>query len=322
MDIQFVDIKQCAKTGVVPTLEKGDVAFGINVNDTGTLILGSGVPQHRIVSNIGVVTFGLQRLHRQEERNSHTSISNQVYNFIAQNPRWKTRKFYRPIYDIGPDDALAAALLDVPDELTKSDTNLNAFISELNEWVSNRYSFVKNVRPRILNAFLNEFPYPFRDEKGVPRTESCRRYLLDQIAWFVDELEGVASVRRKYPNDLKFETLFNNDLTAMILVDQGIYGTDDLITQLYFESNPSCVRVIIARKMINSVKHLVSVANANMYNEALVAFPYPNVKDLNLHEKKIGGEPSWKNLKVQTTSPRKGTGIPLEVIWNAAKIGE
>jgi hypothetical protein len=62
------------------------------------------------------------------------------------------------------------------------------------------------------------------------------------------------------------------------------------------------------------------VLNASLYDETLTPYQYPNIKELNGQEKKTGGDPGWKNLKVQTIGPQKGTGLSFETIWASTKI--
>jgi hypothetical protein len=62
------------------------------------------------------------------------------------------------------------------------------------------------------------------------------------------------------------------------------------------------------------------VANSNLYDDNLVPFSYPNIKELNSQEKRADGDPTWKNLKLTSISPRKGTALAFDVIWDLTRI--
>jgi hypothetical protein len=296
--------------------------IGLNITNAGTLTK-DGFPQFRFYPTLKAVTFGVQRLHKPEERASLMSIAGQAFSFMTHNPKWEPPVLYRPIYDITPDDSLAAVLLEseTRQDVLISGTKLSALIGELSEWTADKYTFVKQQRPRLLNNFLNEFPFPFKDLPGKPRTESCWHYLTDQEDYWHTHIGEMEAVERNYPN-LKYDVIFHNDLSALILIESDRYGSDDLIAQLYFQTNPGAVRVVLMRKVYNSVKHYVTIVNSNLYNEQLEPYTYPNVKELNTQERKADGDASWKNLKVQTIGPKKGTALSFETIWSAVKLGE
>ena len=216
---------------------------------------------------------------------------------------------------------MAAAILD-PDlgpVILENAVKAKALVTELAMWNANRYIFSKEFTPTLLNNALNEFPYPFRDAAGKTRQEACTYYFYEQEAWFADNIERMIPSSRIFPT-LKYEIIFRNDKAALILVEGERYGSDDLIAQLYFQSNPQCVRVILVRKVYKSVKHLMTITNSNMFTPELAPYTYPNVKELNLQEKKADGDPSWKNLKLTTIGPRKGTALPFDLIWDLTKV--
>jgi hypothetical protein len=319
MEVIFLDAKD--NVGLSQHIVKPNSAIiGLNITNGGGLTK-DGFPQHRYYPTIKAVTFGVQRLHKPEERASLMSISGQALSFITHNPAWEPAYLYRPIYDITPDDSLAAAILDYEtrQEIILSGTKLSALIGELSEWTADKFTFAKQQRPRLLNNFLNEFPFPFKDIAGKLRTESCWRYLATQEDFWHNNIALMEAKEREYP-DLRYEVIFHNDLSALILVESGTYGSDELIAQLYFQTNPKAVRVVLMKKVYNSVKHYVAIINTNLYDAKLNAYTYPNVKELNIRERQADGDSSWKNLKVQTIGPKKGTTLSFETIWNAVKL--
>jgi hypothetical protein len=299
----------------------GTAVIGLNLTNAGTLTK-EGFPQFRFYPTLKTVTFGVQRFHKPEERGSLLSLAGQALSFITHNPAWEPTILYRPIYDITPDDALTAALLEPESRkvILLSGTKLSALVGELSEWVADRYTFVKQPRPRLLNGILNEYPYPFKDIPGKTRPESCWLYLADQESYFQDRIEMMQPVERVFPN-LKFDPIFYNESSVLILVESDKYGADDLIAQMYFQTNPKTVRVILVKKVMGSNKHYVTIVNSNLYDNNMEAFPYPNVRELNTQERRLDNDPSWRNLKVQTIGPKKGTALSFEIIWDSVKLG-
>jgi hypothetical protein len=321
MEVKFLNARDNSELTSIQVAPNTAI-IGLNITNAGTLTK-DGFPQFRFYPTLKTVTFGVQRLHKPEERSSLLPIAGQVLSFVTHNPSWDPIVLYRPIYDITPDDSLAAVLLESETRgaLLLSGTKLSALIGELSEWVADKYTFAKQPRPRLLNRFLNEFPFPFKDLPGQPRTNSCFEYLANQVAFWHENIETVEPVERVYPN-LKYDVIFHNELSALILVETDRYGSDDLIAQMYFQTNPKTVRIVLTRKVYSSVKHYVSIVNSNLYTEQLDSYAYPNVKELNAQERKMDGDPSWKNLKVQTIGPKKGTSLSFETIWNAVKLGD
>jgi hypothetical protein len=246
-----------------------------------------------------------------------------VYAFVTHNTGFDPVKLFRPVYDITPDDSLAAVLLDkeVRDEILAAGTKLSALFGELVEWTSNKYTFMKQQRPRFLNNFLNQFPYPFKDVPQLQRIASCKKYLEDQEIWWHQNIASLEAVERVFPM-LKYDRIFSNDLSAFILVETDKYGSDDLVAQQYFQTNPGIVRLVLVKKVFGSQKHSVNIFNSNLYDSNLQPYPYPVVKELNTQERKLDGDASWKNLKVQTIGPKKGTVLNFETIWSSVKLGD
>jgi hypothetical protein len=327
MEVTFLNAKDNAELTAIK-VEPHTAVIGLNITNGGTLTK-EGFPQFRFYPDLKVATFGVQRLHKPEERASLVSIAGQAHSFVTHNPHWSPLKLFRPIYDITPDDSLAAALLEPEyrEEILRTGTTLSALLGELAEWTANHYSFVKQPRPRLLNNFLNRFPYPFKDIQGKPRGDSCRIYLNEQMAFWAspDSPENIGhagydvAVERTFPS-LRYDVIDQNGLSALILVETDKYGCDDLVAQQYLQANPDTVRVIMIRKVHNSQKHFVSIFNSNMYDAQLEPYPYPNVKELNAAERSLDGDASWKNLKVQTIGPKKGTALSFAAIWSSVKI--
>jgi hypothetical protein len=320
MEVIFVGAKDNAELNQV-AVEQKTAIIGLNITNAGTLTK-EGFPQFRFYPSLKVVTFGVQRLHKPEERAALMPISGQAHAFVTQNPGWLPTKLYRPIYDITPDDSLAAALLEEETRpiLLAAGTKLSAMIHELSEYSASPFSFVKVARPRLINSFLNEFPYPFRDTQGKSRTESCQYYMYQQEDFWAEKIEQLVPVERVYPQ-MKSEIIFRNEFSALILIESEKYGTDQLVAQQYFQMNPKTVRLVLMRKVFNSQKHYVSIVNSNLYDNDLSAYPYPNVKELNALERKVAGDPSWKNLKFMTIGPKKGTALLFDAIWEHVKLG-
>lgn len=325
MEITFLNAKDNSELQNVKP-EPNSAVIGLNItNPPLSALTKEGFPQFRFYPDLKVATFGVQRLHKPEERASLVSIAGQAYSFVTHNPLWAPVRLFRPIYDITPDDSLAAALLDpeMREEVLKTGTTLSALLGELVEWTANRFSFVKQNRPRLLNNFLNKFPYPFKDIPGTNRTVSCQKYLIEQMAFWAspENTNYDIAVERTFPS-LKSDVIKSNAQSALILVETDRYGSDGLVAQAYFQANPACKRLVLVRKVYNSSKHMVSVVNSNLYNENLEPYPYPNVKELNAEERKGDGDASWKNLKVETIGPKKGTILAFDHIWSSVKIGE
>jgi hypothetical protein len=319
MEVIFVDAKDPQGLSNVK-IDTGDALMGFNLNEKSQLTK-EGVPQHKAYPLQKIVSFGIQRFQKQEERNSVISVAGQALNFRKQHPNWNIVRILRPIYDINPDDTFAAALLDPelgPTLFSHSKTT-NSLVTELALWNANKYVYAKEFRPTLLNNALNEFPYPFKDMPGKTRQESCMYYFYDQQAWFAENIERMEPTTRVFPA-LKFEVLFRNESAALILVESERYGSDDLIAQMYFQMNPLCARVALARRVFKSVKHLITVVNATLVDDTFSLYNYPNVKELNIQEKKMDGDPSWKNLKLTTIGPRKGTVLPFDTVWELTKI--
>lgn len=319
MKVQFVDVRD--KQGLSNIkLQEGDVLMGLNIGEKNE-VTKEGVPQHRIYSALKVITFGIQRFQKQDARNSICAVAGQTYNFLQQFPGWKLNRMFRPIYDINPDDTLATALLD-PDigpVIREQGSKLKILLTELIEWNTNRYMFVKQFHPTLLNNILNEYPFPFRDIPGRTRIQSVSDYFFEQQAWYAENIEQIVPSVRVFPF-LKWNILFHNDRSVLIFIESERYGSDDLVAQAYFQANPMCVRVVLVRKIHNSVKHFVSIVNSQLFDSNMNLFNYPNIKELNVQEKKIDGDPNWKNLKLSATGPHKGSSLPFETIWNLTRI--
>jgi hypothetical protein len=322
MKLLLFDVRDLM-SGAQFILQPGDVGIGIHLKDDNqTISTEPGVPEHRIIHSKGIVTFGVPRLFKQDQRNATASLATQVYNFVKQNPEWYPKLVYRPVFDVSIDDALALALLSKVHRATLllSGTKLMALLSELNEWTANRYNFVKSSELRLLNSLLKIHQYPFYDYPSKSRTELCEVTLLDLMDAVVAEMENLEPTRREYPADIKFELLFSNTTSAVLLVKTDRYGAEDLIAQEFFESNPGVQRVVTLRKIKSTTKHQVIVTNASMYKPDLSSVTYADTKELNLAEKKAGGEAEWKNLKITTLGPRRGSALTPDVIWAHTQI--
>lgn len=322
MKLFLFDIRELM-SGAQYVLQPGDAGIGVHLKtDNQTISTEPGIPEHRIIHAKGIVTFGVPRLLKQDQRNSVTSVASQVYNFITQNPDWYPNLVYRPVFDVTIDDVLAVALMmkEHRKKLLTTGSKLMALLAELNEWNANRYNFVKNPQPRLLNALLAIHQYPFYDYAGKSRTELCELTLLDMIDALMRELDTMEPQRREYPDDLKFETLYSTDRAAMLRIKTDKYGADDLIAQEYFESNPNIIRVVTLRRVKNTTKHAVVIFNSNVYDSKLAYNRPVDTKELNIAEKKAGGDPEWKNLKVTVLGPRRGSTLTPEIIWLHAKV--
>ena len=322
MKLKLFDIKDL-QTGAQYVLQRGDVGLGIHLKaDDQTISVEPGFPEHKIIHHKGIVTFGTARLLKQDERNSITSLSSQVYAFVSQNPEWEPEIVYRPVFEISMDDALALALLDketrVP--LIRSGTKLMALLAELNEWSANKFNFVKFPYPRLLNYFLNIHPYPFYDLQGKSKADLCELSLLDLRDTIVKEFDNAEPVLRSFPLDLKFDIINIDELTAMIHVKSNRLGADEIAAQHTFQLNAALVRVIVVRKVKNSTKYFVSIYNANLYKPDLNIYKYVDTKELNTKEHLLGGNMEWKNLRVTVLGPRKGSVLTLDIIWELAHV--
>jgi len=316
MEINFVNAKDEKNLAAVK-VHPGEAALGLNITASGNLSK-EGIPQHKIYTHLKAVSFGVQRFQKQEERNSVIAVSGQAYMFRRQYPEWLIKKTYRPIYDLNADDALVGAILneEVWENLVKAGTKTLALIAEITEWNANRYAFAKQFTPTLLNNFLNEFPYPFRDEIRKSRETSCTEYYYDQVGWIQDNIESMEPAVRSFPVDeLAYEVVTKNDKSALILVTTEKYGADDLVAQMYFQANPECVRITLAHRLYNSTKHGINVVNSRAYDSSLGVYSYPNIKELNLQEKNVDGDPGWKNLKITCIGPRKGSSLSFDTIW-------
>jgi hypothetical protein len=322
MKLFLFDIRELM-SGAQFILQPGDAGIGVHLKeDNQTISTEPGIPEHHIIHSKGIVTFGVPRLLKPDQRNSVSSIATQVYNFVTQNPDWYPSTVYRPVFDVTIDDVVAIALMmkEHRKRLLFSGTKLLALLAELNEWSANRYNFVKNPQPRLMNALLAIHQYPFYDYPGKSRTELCELTLIDMVDAFMRELDNLEPTRRTYPDDLKFDVMYTNDKSAMLRIKSDRYGADDLIVQEYFESNPGVVRVITLRKIKSTTKHAVTAYNSNLYDAKLNAHRYVETKELNINEKKVGGEPEWKNLKITILGPRRGSALSPELIWTHSHV--
>ncbi len=302
-------------------LQAGDVGLGIHVKDDGqTISTEPGKSEHVILPTTGIVLFGIPRFTKQDKRNSTMSVASQVYNFVLQNPNWYPNNVYRPIYDVSLDDGLALALLsrEYRNELLQA-VELPAVLTELNEWSANKYNFVKRMPLRYINNFLNLFAYPFYEIKHETRKYLCNLTLTDLMNSIHSSMSGLSPIRRSYPKELKFTILESNQYSAMIEVLSSRYGSEDLIVQEYFESNPETVRIISVRKL-QSAARAVTIFNTSLYDTQLRIYPYVDTRELNIAEKLKNGNPDWKNLKVEVLSPRGGTLLDNTTIWTHAKL--
>jgi hypothetical protein len=322
MKLLLFDVKEL-QAGVQYILQSGDVGLGIHLKkDDQTISADAGFPENRIISSKGIVTFGLSRLLKQEERNSVTSVASQVYEFIVQNPKWTANTVYRPVYEVSVDDALALALLDKADreKLLISGTKLQALLAELNEWSANKFNFVKSPYPKLLNYFLNIHSYPFYDLQGKSKIDLCELSLMDLKDLIVNSFEEAEPVFRTFPSDLKFDIENIDELTALIIIKSNRLSADEIAAQHTFQMNPALARVITMRKLKNSTKNFVSIYNSSLYKDNLEAYNYVDTKELNTQEHKIGGAMEWKNLRLTILGPRKGTSLTSEIIWKYARV--
>jgi hypothetical protein len=317
MKLFLFDVRELM-SGSQYILQPGDAGIGIHLKeDNQTISTEPGIPEHHIISSKNIVTFGIPRLLKQDQRNSMMSVASQVYNFIVQNPDWYPNYVYRPVFDVSIDDAIALALMNKQhrQKLLLSGTKLMALLSELNEWVANKYNFVKIPIPRLLNYLLKIQQYPFYDYPGKSRIELCEMSLLDLTEAIMKDFDNIEPVIREYPEDLKFDILHENEKSLLVKIKSERYGADELIAQNLFEYRPGVVRVIAARKVKGTTKHHITIYNSRIYTPDLSVFNYANTKELNIEEKKAGGDPEWKNLKVTALGPRKGTSLALEIVW-------
>jgi hypothetical protein len=299
-------------------LQPGDAGIGIHLKeDNQTISTEPGIPEHLIIHSKNIVTFGIPRLLKPDQRNSMMSVASQVYNFVIQNPDWYPNYVYRPVFDVNIDDALAVALMTKThrEKLLLSGTKLMALLSELNEWVANKYNFVKAANPRLLNYLLKIQQYPFYDYPGKSRVELCEASLIDLVEAVMRDFDNMDPIKREYPDDLKFDILYENKKSLLVKIKSERYGADELIAQTLFEYRPDVVRVIAARKVRGTTKNHITIYNSSIYTPELSLYNYANTKELNSEEKKVGGEPEWKNLKVTALGPRKGTALALDNVW-------
>jgi hypothetical protein len=322
MKLFLFDVRELM-SGSQYILQPGDAGIGIHLKeDNQTISTEPGIPEHRIIHSKGIVTFGIPRLLKQDQRNATMSVASQVYNFVIQNPEWYPNYIYRPVYDVTIDDAIALALMNKQyrAKLLLSGTKLMALLSELNEWTANKFSFVKGPTLRLLNSLLKLHQYPFYDYPGKSRTELCELSLLDLTDAVMREFDNVEPVHREYPDDLKFDLLYENEKSVLVRVKTERYGADELVAQQLFENRPTTVRVIVARKIRGTTKHAITAYNSNIYTSELSVFNYVDTKELNVEEKKVHGDAEWKNLKVTALGPRKGSALSLDIIWSHSNI--
>ena len=322
MKLFLFDIRELM-SGAQFVLQPGDAGIGVHLGkDDQTISTEPGVPEHRIIHTKGIITFGVPRFLKQDQRNSAASVATQVYNFVTQNPDWYPNTIFRPVFDITIDDIVAVALMSKEHrkKLLTSGTKLMALLAELNEWNTNKYNFVKNPQPRLINYLLNIHQYPFYDYAGKSRTELCELTLVDMVEVLMRELDLMEPTRRVFTDDLKFDTLQSNEHSAMVRLKSDRYGVDDLVAQEYFESNPGAVRIVTLRKIKNTTKHTVTIYNSNLYDAKLALLKPVETKELNIDEKKLGGEAEWKNLKITVLGPRRGSALAPEVIWLHARV--
>jgi hypothetical protein len=308
-------------TGRVIRLSPGDAGLGLHLKeDNQTISTEAGIPEHQVLGE-GIVLFGLQRFLKQERKNSAVSMANQVYNFVLQNPEWYPKNVYRPIYDASIDDALALALLsrEHRNHLLQT-TEILSLLTELNEWAANRYNFVKRTPLRYLNSLLNSFPYPYYNVKQESQKTLCELILMDMETSLVEGIELLVPTRREYPKDLQFTVGYSNDKSALLEIKSQRYGSEELIVQEYFESNPEVARVIAVREVKNKPNRAVSIYNSNIYDETLSLYNYVNTKELNTEEKLKNGSTDWKNLKLQVLGPKRGSLLDNETIWKYSAI--
>lgn len=321
MEINFVNAKDEKNLAAIK-VQPGEAALGLNIAADGSLSK-EGIPQHKVYPHLKAISFGVQRFQKQEERNSVISVSGQAYMFKRQYPKWIVKKTHRPIYDLNADDAMVGAILneEVWPNLERAGTKTLALIAEITEYNANKYAFAKQATPNLLNNFLNEFPFPFRDELRKSREVTCTEYYYDQVGWLQDNIELMEPVARSFPaEELAFEIISSNERSALILVLTEKYGADDIVAQMYFQANPECVRITLAHRLYNSTKHGISIVNSRTYDSFLGVYSYPNIKELNLQEKNVDGDPGWKNLKITCIGPRKGSSLPFDHIWELSKI--
>jgi hypothetical protein len=320
MDLNFVDIRDNDVLAHIEVKE-GDALLSLTLTqDLKLSRLGS--PDFRIYPN-KVISFGVERIIRQEIKNRLLSMSGQAFLFTRQNPDWKIRKLIRPISYVTPDEALAAALLEEEyrDEIILHGSKLHALIFELTEWNANRYNFVSHFGPSLLNAVLNEYPYPFKDLHGRTRLQSALDLFGDMMEWFTQNLSHIEPVERIFP-PLKYDCIYTNQISALVLVGSEKFGAEDLIAQMHFQANPILIRLVLVKKVPQSTKYLISVINKNTYDSSLIQLPHPSIKELNSTEKHLSGDPGWKNVKGFVRGPNKGSCLALETIWNLCKLPE
>lgn len=303
-------------------LGDGECAIGLNISPEGKVLFEPGVPAHRVLRDRSIVTFGHQRLFRQEDKNGQASIATQAYMFVMQNPDWYPNVIHRATYDINPIDVFAIALLDpaTRKSIFDSTPNHKILLAELELWNTNRYLYYKNNTPSLLSNFINEFPTPFVDKYPDDKIKSAQVYLLDQVSWLQDNLKQISPVLLSSIDDIEYEVINMTPKSLMVEMKKYRHGYDHLLAQNLFMKAPDYARIIVVSKLRNSVQQHVLVCNSNIYNDKLVPYTPVNVGELNRQEKKTGGFPKWKNFKINAVSPKNGTILDDEFIWEHTKI--
>lgn len=290
------------------------------VNVKGTIQGTDGIPKHSMINseNAAIVSFGMNRVTKQEERNFISSMSLQAYNFILQNPAWISDKIYVAAFE-NIDAVVTTGLIDISvrEALLAFPEKLQCLIMEVNEYVANRYNYAKRNQPTYLNNLLNKVPF-FSKLPDKKRIESLEMYYINQLEILMD-IENLAKVNRVYP-DIAMDILYSDNNTMMITLGKSYQEKVDVVAQQVYSANPSLKRVIVLRQHYSSQLSSVTVLNRCAYDDNFKVIPYIPVRELNELEKEAKGAPEWRNNKTYIIGPKKGTILNAEQLWNILRI--
>lgn len=313
----FVDPIQQPKE-IVP---KGNTSvINLILNPEGNIYGTNGIPRHCVINNPDstIVSFGTNRVTRQEERNYTASMSLQAYNFLLQNPGWVSNKIYITAFE-NIDAVVTTALLDVTvrECLFAVPDKLQCLIMEVNEYVANRYSYARRSQPTYLNNLLNKAPF-FTKAPDKTRFQSLEVYYIEQLEILM-ELKDLPKIERVYP-DVPVDILQSDSMTMLVTIGKSLQEKVDVVGQQIFSANPGIKRVIVVRNHYNASTLSVTVLNSTAYTDEFKIIPYPPIREMNEKEKEKGGSPEWKNNKTYIIGPKKGTELTTEELWENLKI--
>ena len=310
-----------ASGSVGVALQPGDVTFDVVVNATADGVstitpAQSGVPQHIVHPNRAIVSFGNYRAMKQEDRNATSTISQQVYLFLRQNPEWVPLRLFVPSTKYIHMDKLIAGAIINPDirehlQTPKAQGNLKCILQELQLYTSNKLAYsAANIltEATLLNNILNAYE---KVDMQVSPTSLSLRYL-DVASFLMDEIELMVPVLRKYRTNPIVRK--SSDTTVMVTIASTNPQDEDIAAQHTIASYPHIVRAIVIRPLPNN-KNSISLYNRTCYQPSDMKYiPNPNVKDLNKLEPP--NSPQWRNNRTSVHSPKGGTRLnDLDEIW-------